>query len=64
MYSQVDVVLHEPHPGVARPALLVVVADDVLVVRVGMFRQVALYQVPRLLCRKPVNQTSLHLSTN
>jgi hypothetical protein len=34
--------LHQPHPAVLRPALLVVVADDVLVVGVGVFGEVAL----------------------
>ena len=35
-HSQVDVVLHQPHAGVAGPALLVVVAHDVLVVGIRM----------------------------
>lgn len=49
--------LHEPHPGVPGPALLVPVAHDVLVVRVGVLGQVALHQVPG---RKHVS-TYLHL---
>ena len=40
--AEVHVVLHEAHAGVARPALLVVVADDVLVVGVGVLGEVAL----------------------
>ena len=63
MYSQVDVVFHESHPGVARPTLLVVITDDVFVVRVWMFRQVALYQIPRLLRRKSTNKTIPSVST-
>ena len=47
--AQVDIVLHQPHPGVTRPALLVVVADDVLIVGIGMFGQVSLNQVSGLL---------------
>jgi len=43
--SQVDVMFHESHASIARPTLLVVVADDVFVVRVRMFGQVALDQV-------------------
>jgi len=35
------------------PALLVVVSDDVLVVWIGVLRQIALDQIPRLLSRKP-----------
>ena len=50
--AQVDVVLHETHAGVARPALLVVVADDVLVVGIGVFREVALDEVARLFGRE------------
>lgn len=41
--AQVNVVLHQSHPGVTWPALLVVVADDVLVVGVRVFGQVPLY---------------------
>ena len=48
---------HESHARVARPTLLVVVSDDVLVVRVGMFRQVALDQVSRFLRREPTNMS-------
>lgn len=33
---------HQPHAAVARPAFFVVVADDVFVVGVGMFGEVAL----------------------
>ena len=51
---QVDVVFHESHPGITRPALLVVVAHDVFVVRIRMFRQVALDQVSCLFCTKPI----------
>ena len=40
------------------PAFLVVVSDNVLVVGVGMLRQIALDQVPRLLGREP-NQTTI-----
>ena len=48
--AEVDVMLHQPHARVARPALLVVVPDDVLVVGVRVLGQVALDEVPRLLC--------------
>ena len=55
--SQVDVMFHESHARVARPTLLVVVSDDIFIVRVGMFRQVSLDQVSRLLCREPGNMS-------
>jgi hypothetical protein len=51
--SQVDVVLHQSHSGVTRPALLVVVSDDVFVVGIGMFRQVSLDQVAGFFCCEP-----------
>ena len=35
--SQVDIMLHETHAAISRPALLVVIANDVLVVRVRIF---------------------------
>ena len=55
--SQIDVVFHESHPRVTRPTLFVVITDDVLIVRVGMFRQVSLDQVSRFLGRKPGNKS-------
>ena len=51
--SQVDVMLHESHAWVSGPALLVVVAHDVLVVGVRMLCQVALDQVPCFFCWEP-----------
>ena len=53
--SQVDVVLHQPHASIAGPALLVVVAHDVLVVGVRMLRQVPLDQISGLVCCKPAH---------
>ena len=50
--SQVDIMFHQSHASVTRPTLLVGVADNVLVVGVGMFRQVALDQVSRFLSRE------------
>ena len=48
--------LHQPHAGVARPALLVVVAHDVLVVGIRVLGQVSLNQVPSFVCRESVKQ--------
>lgn len=45
--SQVHVVFHQAHPSVAWPTLLVVVADDVLVIRVRMLGQITLNQIAR-----------------
>jgi hypothetical protein len=42
-------VFHKTHSGVPRPTLFVVIADNVLVVRVGMFGEVALDEVSRLI---------------
>lgn len=52
-HSQVNVVLHQPHPGVSGPALFVVVAHNVLVVGVRVFRQVPLDQVSSLVSCEP-----------
>ena len=54
--------LHQPHAGVARPALLVVVAHDILVVGVGVLSQIALDQVARLLRREPNGTQKYHMS--
>ena len=50
--SEVDVVLHQTHSTVARPALLVVVADDVLVIWIGMLGQVVLDEIPAFVGRE------------
>lgn len=44
-YLQVDIVLHESHSGISRPAFLIVVADNIFIVRIRMLRQVPLYQI-------------------
>ena len=44
--------LHEAHSAVPRPAFLVVVPDDVLVVRVRIFGEEPLNQFPTLLLGK------------
>lgn len=46
--AEVDVVLHESHAAVPRPAFLVVVANDVLIVRIRILRQVTLDEVTGL----------------
>mmetsp|Transcript_2955 Transcript_2955/g.8791 ORF Transcript_2955/g.8791 Transcript_2955/m.8791 type:complete len:467 (+) Transcript_2955:3703-5103(+) len=51
--------LHETHPGIPRPALLVVVPHDVFVVRVGVLRQEALDEVPGLVLAKPEEHMDL-----
>lgn len=46
--TQVDVVLDKTHSAVSRPASLGVEADDVLVVRIRVGREVSLDEIPRL----------------
>ena len=48
--AQVNVMLHQSHPGVSGPALLVVVAHYVLVVGIWVLCEISLYQVSRFLC--------------
>ena len=47
--------LHQTHARVTWPALLVVVADDILVVRVGVLCKVALNQVTCFLGAEPAS---------
>lgn len=54
-HSQVHVVLHEAHASIPGPALLVIVAHDVLVVGVWVLCQVPLDQVSCLISCKPGN---------
>ena len=58
--AQVDIVLHEAHARVARPALLVVVAHDVLVVGVWVLCQEALDQVLCLFRAESEQDVDLH----
>lgn len=51
--SQVDIVLHQSHAGITRPALLVVVTHDVLIVGVWVLRQIPLNEIPSLVSREP-----------
>lgn len=55
---QIYIMLHQPHPGISRPALLVVVAHDVLVVGIWVLCQVSLNQVPSIVRRKSVKMTN------
>jgi hypothetical protein len=43
--TKVNVMLHETHAAVTRPTLFIVVADYVLIVRIGVFGQESLDQV-------------------
>jgi hypothetical protein len=42
------------------PAFLVVVSDNILIVRVGMLCEIALNQIPRLLSSKPEKKKTLY----
>ena len=44
---QIDVVLDQPHAAISWPATFVVVADDIIVSRVGVGTEVPLYEVSR-----------------
>jgi hypothetical protein len=63
--TEVDVVLNEPHAAVAGPAAFSVEANDVLIVRVWVGREVPLDEVARLVCLEaeedvdPIDVTSL-----
>ena len=56
---QVHVMFHEAHASISRPALSVVIANYVLIVRVRVLSQVALDQVPSLLCCEPEEHVDL-----
>ena len=47
---------HESHASISRPALLVVVANNILVVGVRMFGEVPLNELPSLLSCEPANR--------
>ncbi len=47
--TQVDIMLHESHPAIFRPASSVVIANHVLVVWVGILSQVSLNELSCLI---------------
>ena len=60
---EIHVVLHQPHASVSRPAFLVIVANNVLVVGVRVLCEVSLNQVTSLLGRKSEEDVySLHIA--
>ena len=65
--AKVDVVFHEPHAGISWPTLLVAIADNVLIVGVGVLCEVSLDEISSLLCSEPeghnTNNTFSNLKT-
>jgi hypothetical protein len=57
--AQVDVVLDQSHACISRPAFLVVVADNVFVVWVWVFREESLDQIPRFVLLKSEHDVDL-----
>ena len=55
----INIVLDEAHATVSRPALFVVIPNNILIVRVRVFRQKALNQVPGFFSREPEDDMEL-----
>lgn len=45
--------LHQSHPGISGPTLLIVVTDNVLIVGIRVLSEIALNEVPSLISREP-----------
>lgn len=60
-YLQVNIMLHQSHPSISGPALLIVVAHNVLIVGIRVFSKVALDQISGFISRKP-EKTRIPLS--
>ena len=60
---KIDVVFHEPHTCIPWPAFPVVVAHDVFVIWVRVFRQVTLDQITGFICCKPEIQSKVAVIT-
>jgi hypothetical protein len=60
-YSQIDIMLHQPHSCISWPTLLIVVTNNVFIVWVRMFREVPLNQISCLFSSKPVQSRSIYL---
>ena len=54
--AQVYIMFHKSHTSISRPAFLVVVADNILIVGVRMLSEVPLNQLSCLLRREPSNR--------
>jgi hypothetical protein len=57
--SQVDIVLHQPHPAISWPAFLIIIADNVFIVGVRVLGQKSLDQVSRLVLIKSKDHVDL-----
>ena len=55
--------LHEAHPGISGPAFLVIIANNVFIVGVWMFRQVTLDQIPSLIGCEPALRQGIWLKS-
>ena len=49
---QIDVMFHEPHPGIPRPTFLIVVTHNIFIIWIGMLGQITLYQIPGFISGK------------
>lgn len=54
--SKINVMFHESHTSITRPALLVVVSNNVLIVRVRVFSEVTLDEITGFFSCKPIKQ--------
>lgn len=54
LYSQIDIMLHQPHSCISWPTLLIVVTNNVFIVWVWMFCEVPLNQISGFFSSKPV----------
>ena len=61
LYSQIDIMLHQPHSCVSWPTLLIVVPNNVFIVWVWMFCEVPLNQISCLFSSKPVQSSTVYL---
>jgi len=61
LYSQIDIMLHQPHSCISWPTLLIVVTNNVFIVWVWMFCEVSLNQISCLFSSKPVQSRPTYL---
>ena len=50
--AQINIMLHKSHTSISWPALFVIIADNVLIIRIGMFGQISLYELFSLVSSK------------
>lgn len=61
--TQIDIMLHQPHPAIFRPTLTVVVTHHIFIIGVRIFSEISFDQLPGLIfCKSKQNINMIHVA--